>query len=46
VGEGDLSMKLNKAIDTVLNKDQVRTRDLGGKASTADFARAIIKRLK
>ena len=46
VGEGDLSIKLNKAIDTVLNKDQVRTRDLGGKASTADFARAIIKRLK
>jgi len=31
VGEGNLSQKLNKAIDTVLNKDQVRTRDLGAR---------------
>ena len=26
------------------NKDKVRTRDLGGKASTKDFAKAVIKR--
>jgi isocitrate dehydrogenase (NAD+) len=46
VGKEDLSKRINKAVDIVLNKDMVRTRDLGGKATTAEFARAIIQRLK
>ncbi len=36
---------LRKAIDDVLNRDNVRTGDLGGKASTSDYARAIVQRL-
>ncbi len=46
VGLDKLNARLNEAIDQVLNKDKVRTRDLGGKASTRDFARAMVKRLK
>lgn len=46
VGEDKLSARLNGAIDAVLNKDKVRTRDLGGKATTKDFAAAMIKRVK
>jgi isocitrate dehydrogenase (NAD+) len=45
-GKDTLARRLNEAIDTVLNKDKVRTRDLGGKASTSQFADAIIRRLK
>ena len=33
------------AVDAALNTDNVRTGDLGGKASTKDFTAAIIKRL-
>jgi isocitrate/isopropylmalate dehydrogenase len=32
-------------IDTVLNQDRVRTGDLGGKASTGEFAKALVQRL-
>jgi isocitrate dehydrogenase (NAD+) len=46
VGEDKRKAKLDQAIDTVLNKDKVRTRDLGGKSSTRDFAEAMIKRVK
>ena len=44
VGHGDLAQRLRAAIDAVLNGDQVRTRDLGGSASTADFAQAVARR--
>jgi isocitrate dehydrogenase (NAD+) len=37
---------LREAIDRTLNEDKVRTRDLGGTASTERFAQAIIGRLK
>jgi isocitrate dehydrogenase (NAD+) len=37
--------RLRAAIDQVLRKDTVRTPDLGGKASTADFAQSTIRRL-
>lgn len=43
VGRVDLAGRLRAAIDTVLNRDGVRTRDLGGTASTQDFAQAVIR---
>ena len=46
IGEDKMSDRLNKAIDMVLNKDNIRTRDLGGKANTKEFTAAVIKRLK
>ena len=46
VGRQDLARRLREAIDRTLNEDKVRTRDLGGTASTEQFAQAIIGRLK
>ena len=37
--------RLRAAITQTLQVDNVRTVDLGGKVSTADFASAVIKRL-
>ena len=45
VDRADLATRLHTAIDQTLNLDGVRTGDLGGKATTSDFAAAIIKRL-
>ena len=45
VGKPDMARRLRTAIDNVLRDDGVRTGDLGGKASTADITRAIVKRL-
>jgi len=41
----DLSDRLRRALTSTLQEDNVRTRDLGGSASTQEFARAIVKRL-
>jgi isocitrate dehydrogenase (NAD+) len=38
--------RLRVAIDQVLREDNIRTGDLGGKASTREFTQAILKRLK
>ena len=38
VGCHDLAKRLRQAIDVTLNQDAVRTRDLGGSASTREFA--------
>ncbi len=46
VGKENLSGRINEAVDAVLNKDQVRTRDLGGRATTKAFAQAVIRRLR
>ena len=46
VGRGDLRSRLEDAISTVLNKDKVRTRDLGGATSTTDFTKAVIAKLR
>ncbi len=43
VGLMDKAMKLRQAIDTTLNVDQIRTGDLGGKASTKEFTQALIE---
>lgn len=45
VGEGEKAKAVRGAVDTVLNADNVKTGDLGGKASTKDFAAAIVQRL-
>ena len=44
VGRNDLALRLRAAINAVLNEDNIRTRDLGGTASTQDFAQALIRR--
>ena len=46
VGQMDKGDKLRKAIDDTLNVDNVRTGDLGGKASTMEFAAALVSRIK
>ncbi len=41
LGETDAASRIQAALDTVLMAGQVRTRDLGGTASTTDFTQAI-----
>ena len=42
MGELTAAQKLNRGIDQVLAQGEVRTGDLGGKATTAQFAQAVI----
>jgi isocitrate dehydrogenase (NAD+) len=44
VGRSELAQSLRKAIHSTLNDDQVRTGDLGGTASTKQFAQAIVRK--
>jgi len=45
VGHQDKAKRIRTAVDRALRDDNVRTGDLGGKASTKDFTRAVVKRL-
>jgi isocitrate dehydrogenase (NAD+) len=45
IGETAAGNRLRQAIATAIVKDNVRTKDLGGSATTADFARAVVKRV-
>jgi isocitrate dehydrogenase (NAD+) len=45
VGETAAGTRLRRALETALVKDNVRTKDLGGSATTADFTRAVVKRV-
>ncbi|MBN8928015.1 MAG: isocitrate dehydrogenase [Rhodospirillales bacterium 69-11] len=45
VGLTQHATSLRTGIDTVLNEDKVRTGDLGGTASTRDFAAALVQRI-
>ena len=45
VSRPDLSGRLRRAIDKTLREDNVRTGDLGGKATTKELAQAVIRRL-
>jgi isocitrate dehydrogenase (NAD+) len=45
VGRPELAVRLRSAISATLLQDQVRTRDLGGTASTQEFTTALIRRL-
>ncbi len=44
VGQGDLARRLRAGVVQTLNEDMVRTGDLGGTASTKQFADAVIRR--
>jgi isocitrate dehydrogenase (NAD+) len=46
VGHQDKAKRLREAVDQVLCVDNIRTGDLGGKASTKDFTKAIVARVK
>jgi isocitrate dehydrogenase (NAD+) len=45
IGEGGIADRIARALGHVLSEDQIRTRDLGGTASTAEFTAAIQRRL-
>jgi isocitrate dehydrogenase (NAD+) len=42
----DLATRLRQAIESTLNVDNVRTGDLGGKATTEQFAKALAARIR
>ncbi len=46
IGEMDAGQRMENAIMEVFADGEFRTKDLGGTAKTADFANAIIKKLK
>ncbi|CAN5452687.1 isocitrate/isopropylmalate dehydrogenase family protein [soil metagenome] len=46
IGEIEVAERAEKAMLDVFIEGEVRTRDLGGKANTAEFANAIIEKLK
>ncbi|HEY6208984.1 MAG TPA: isocitrate/isopropylmalate dehydrogenase family protein [Gemmatimonadales bacterium] len=46
VGELDAAARLRCALELAIVEDNVRTRDLGGSASTAEFARAVARRIQ
>ncbi|MED5617743.1 isocitrate/isopropylmalate dehydrogenase family protein [Ideonella sp. BN130291] len=41
----ELATRLRRAISDTLNLDNVRTGDLGGKASTSEYAKALVARI-
>jgi isocitrate dehydrogenase (NAD+) len=41
----EMAGRLRSAISGTLNVDQVRTGDIGGRATTAEFTAALIKRI-
>ncbi len=45
IGELEAASRLRRAIELAIVKDNVRTKDLGGSASTTEFARAVARRL-
>ncbi|HYC37878.1 MAG TPA: isocitrate/isopropylmalate family dehydrogenase [Usitatibacter sp.] len=45
VGHQDKARRVRDAVDKALLEDNIRTGDLGGKASTKEFAKAVIARL-
>lgn len=45
VGRDSDSIRLRTAIDQVLNLDRIRTTDIGGKATTRQFTKAVTERL-
>jgi isocitrate dehydrogenase (NAD+) len=44
IGELERGQRIRDAIATTIVRDQIRTRDLGGTASTAEFGNAVAKR--
>jgi isocitrate dehydrogenase (NAD+) len=46
VGRSEAADRLRAAIKTTLNQDNIRTPDIGGRASTREFAEAVTRRLQ
>jgi isocitrate dehydrogenase (NAD+) len=46
VGRPEAADRLRAAIKTTLNRDDIRTPDIGGRASTREFAEAVTRRLQ
>nr|MDQ3959649.1 isocitrate/isopropylmalate family dehydrogenase [Pseudomonadota bacterium] len=46
VGRYACAQRLRGAVEQVLREDNIKTRDLGGTASTRDFTQAVIHRLQ
>ena len=44
IDRSELAQQLRKAIHLTLNEDNLRTGDLGGTASTGEFAQSIVRR--
>ena len=45
IDEGAIADRISSALGAVLGEDQIRTRDLGGTATTVEFTAAICRRL-
>jgi isocitrate dehydrogenase (NAD+) len=46
IGEREMADRIMSALNEVLSEGKVRTRDLGGKASTIEFTEAICRKLE
>ena len=46
VGELAAAKRLRCALEATIVQDKIRTPDLGGRAATAEFARAVVKRVR
>jgi isocitrate dehydrogenase (NAD+) len=46
LGESDAGARIETAVESVVGKGRYRTRDLGGKSSTTEVTRAIVKALR
>jgi isocitrate dehydrogenase (NAD+) len=46
IDEGDAADRVTRALGEILNEGRVRTRDLGGTASTLEYADAVAARLR
>jgi isocitrate dehydrogenase (NAD+) len=46
IGELDAARRLREALERTIVADNVRTRDLGGTASTQEFGDAVARRLR
>ena len=45
LGELDAARRLRRAVEDVIVTDGIRTRDLGGSASTKEFGDAVARRV-
>jgi isocitrate dehydrogenase (NAD+) len=45
IGELDRAERIRRAVSATIVEDNVRTRDLGGAASTEEFGRAVARRV-
>ena len=45
IGEGEIADRIARALESVLAAGQIRTRDLGGTATTAEFTAAVCRHL-